>query len=109
MSDACRLDLFLGGRQYIRVIADSAPDPVETVDDEPLLSPGILHPKTPGRDRGRTCSSALAARHGQSSPETKRRYPLGMADQVRKAVEIANTRLYDGHAKCNTLRRPCKR
>jgi len=27
-------------------------------------------------------------------PETKRRYQLGMAEQVRKAVEKANTRLY---------------
>ncbi len=33
-----------------------------------------------------------AMRH--TSPETKRRYQLGMADQVRKAVEKANTRLY---------------
>jgi integrase len=33
-----------------------------------------------------------AMRH--SSPETKRRYQLGMADEVRKAVEKANTRLY---------------
>lgn len=33
-----------------------------------------------------------AMRH--TSPETKRRYQLGMADQVRKAVEQANRRLY---------------
>jgi integrase len=33
-----------------------------------------------------------AMRH--SSPETKRRYQLGMADAVRKAVEKANTPLY---------------
>jgi integrase len=33
-----------------------------------------------------------AMRH--TSPETKRRYQLGMAEQVRKAVEEANTRLY---------------
>jgi integrase len=33
-----------------------------------------------------------AMRH--SSPETKRRYQLGMADQVREAVEKANTRLH---------------
>lgn len=33
-----------------------------------------------------------AKRH--TSPETKRRYQLGMADQVRKAVEQASRRLY---------------
>ena len=33
-----------------------------------------------------------AMRH--SSTETKRRYQWGMADEVRKAVEKANTRLY---------------
>lgn len=29
-----------------------------------------------------------------TSPETKRRYQLGMADQVRKAVEKANKSVY---------------
>ena len=33
-----------------------------------------------------------AMRH--TSPETKRHYQLGMADQVRKAVEKTNRRLY---------------
>jgi hypothetical protein len=33
-----------------------------------------------------------AMRH--TSPETKRRYQLGMAEQLRRAVEKANTRLY---------------
>lgn len=33
-----------------------------------------------------------AMRH--TSPETKRRYQLGMAEQVRRAVEKANKRLY---------------
>lgn len=33
-----------------------------------------------------------AIRH--TSPETKRRYQLGMADQVRKAVESANKSVY---------------
>ena len=40
--------------------------------------------------------------HGMrhTSPETKRRYQLGMADQVRKAVEKTNKRLY---GKCAPL------
>jgi hypothetical protein len=29
-----------------------------------------------------------------TSPETKRRYQLGMAEQVRQAVDEANKRLY---------------
>jgi hypothetical protein len=33
-----------------------------------------------------------------TSPETKRRYQLGMADQVRKAVEKTNKRLYGKRA-----------
>jgi len=33
-----------------------------------------------------------AMRH--TSPETKRRYQLGMAEQVRQAVEKVNRRLY---------------
>ena len=33
-----------------------------------------------------------AMRH--TSPETKRRYQLGMADEVRRAVDKANKRLY---------------
>lgn len=33
-----------------------------------------------------------AMRH--TSPETKRRYQLGMAEQVRQAVDKANKRLY---------------
>jgi len=38
--------------------------------------------------------------HGMrhTSPETKRRYQLGMADQVRKAVEKTNKRLYGKRA-----------
>ena len=39
----------------------------------------------------------------QSSTETERRYQLGMAEQVRKAVEKANTRLY-GQRKALHLR-----
>jgi hypothetical protein len=44
-----------------------------------------------------------------TSPETKRRYQLGMTDQVRQAVEKANEkayggkkvlRFYDGRAPC---------
>ena len=31
---------------------------------------------------------------GHTSPETKRRYQLGMADQVRQAVEKANQKAY---------------
>jgi len=31
---------------------------------------------------------------GHTSPETKRRYQLGMADQVRQAVEKANRKAY---------------
>jgi integrase len=42
-----------------------------------------------------------AMRH--SSPETRRRYQLGMAEQLRKAVEKANTRLY-GRRKALHLR-----
>jgi integrase len=38
-----------------------------------------------------------------SSPETKRRYQLGMAEQVRKAVEKASARLY-GRRKALHLR-----
>jgi hypothetical protein len=30
-----------------------------------------------------------------TSPETKRRYQLGMTDQVRQAVEKANEKSYD--------------
>jgi len=37
-----------------------------------------------------------AMRH--TSPETKRHYQLGMADQVRKAVEKTNKRLYGKRA-----------
>jgi len=33
-----------------------------------------------------------------TSPETKRHYQLGMADQVRKAVEKTNKRLYGKRA-----------
>jgi hypothetical protein len=36
-----------------------------------------------------------AMRH--TSPETKRRYQLGMAEQVRQAVEKVNQRLYGKH------------
>lgn len=31
-----------------------------------------------------------------TSPETKRRYQLGMADQVREAVERSNKSVYGG-------------
>ena len=37
-----------------------------------------------------------AMRH--TSPETKRHYQLGMADQVRDAVDKANKRLYGKRA-----------
>lgn len=38
-----------------------------------------------------------AMRH--SSPETKRRYQLGMVDQVREGIEQANQRAYQGKEK----------
>jgi hypothetical protein len=38
-----------------------------------------------------------AMRH--SSPETKRHYQLGMVDQVREGIELANERAHHGKQK----------